>query len=333
MPDRFLNLTEGVALIVTDLHGDRDAFDRCLELFSRLYWRGDAQYLIFLGDLIHGYGKPADDSSVKMVLDLIALRNELGAKDVIMLLGNHEMPHIYGVSLAKGDNEFTPRFEHALGHHRERVLSFFESLPFYVRTKAGVMLAHAGPALDVIAHVEELRHFDHRALLDDATAMIHQADDLESLYRQYTAIYGIAYDELAHYTLAIKGQDDPRYSHLLRALLISERDPRFKLLWDTLITQNEMGVTERVYVNGCQHFLRAFSVDAPAVQQVIVSGHIVTPGGGHKVVNRFHLRVSTAAHARPREAGEVLLLDCARPVDNALTLVNHLRPLFGDPYS
>jgi len=124
-------------MVVTDLHGDRDAFNRCLSHFSRLYRQDAVDHLILLGDLIHGYGASEMDNSVHMVIDMMALQNTFGPDQVIMLLGNHEMPHIYGISLSKGDQDFTPRFEHALGDQRLRVLSFFDSLPFYVRTAAG----------------------------------------------------------------------------------------------------------------------------------------------------------------------------------------------------
>lgn len=33
MPDRFLDLTSGAAMIVTDLHGDREAFHRYISRF------------------------------------------------------------------------------------------------------------------------------------------------------------------------------------------------------------------------------------------------------------------------------------------------------------
>jgi hypothetical protein len=169
MPDRFLNLTEGVAMLVTDLHGDRDAFNRYIARFRALHAAGKVERLILLGDLIHSYGPPQTDGSLNMVLNVIHLQDEFGPDTVIMLLGNHEMPHLYGVSLMKGELEFTPRFEHSLGDHRPRVLAFLDRLPFYVRTAAGVLLAHAGPAHNAVDHVNDLRHFDHAAILDEAT--------------------------------------------------------------------------------------------------------------------------------------------------------------------
>lgn len=315
-------------MVVTDLHGDRDAYLRYVRRFRELYEEGEVQRLILLGDLIHGYGPPDQDFSVSMVRNVIALREEFGPENVLMLLGNHEMPHIYGVSLFKGEHQFTPRFEHSLGEHREAVMTFFESLPFYVRTAAGVMLSHAGPAPEVRHRTAELVNFDHRAILDTVDAALAQEDDLADLYARYERITGESYDEDAAYLLAINGPDDPRYSHLLRALLVSQQDPHFELLWDALFTQNEVGLQEFAYVQATREFLEAFSEGAPAPQRVIVSGHIITPMGGHALVNRFHLRMSSATHARPREAGHYLLLDCAKPVRAATDLIGGLGSVF-----
>jgi hypothetical protein len=328
MPNRFFDLTEGIAMVVTDLHGDRDAFNRCLSHFSKLYRQGAVDHLIILGDLIHGYNSAGADNSVHMVTDVMALQNTFGPEQVIMLLGNHEMPHIYGVSLSKGALEFTPRFEHALGDQRFRVLTFFDSLPFYVRTAAGVLLGHAGPSPDIIKYVDVLHDFDHQAILQEADMVLSQSADLTELYNQYAAMHGTPYRQIAHEYLAIEGPEDPRYSHLLRAFLIGNQSKQFQVLWDALFTQNEQSLSELVYLRTCEEFLAAFSVDAPAEQRVMVSGHITTPRGGSMLVNTRHLRVSSAAHARPREAGQYLLFDCARPVQYAPDLLGGLRNVF-----
>jgi hypothetical protein len=330
MPERFLNLTEGTAMLVTDLHGDRDAFHRYVHRFYKLYRSGQAQRLIFLGDLIHGYGSEQTDGSLNMILNVIKLQRELGPDTVMMLLGNHEMPHIYGISLSKGEIEFTPRFERVLGDHRESVLAFLRGLPFYIRTAAGVMLTHSGSAPDVCEHVDLLRHFDHEAILRDADQVLSQTDDLTPLYQQYGALHGASYGEEADYYLAVRGPGDPRYTHLLRAFMISQQSTPFRILWDLLFTMNEIGLTEWAYLQGCQQFLSTFSVDAPADQRVLVSGHMVTPMGGYMLVNRCQLRLSSATHARPREAGRYLLLDCAKPVRAANDLLGCLGNVFED---
>lgn len=330
MPDRFLNLSGGVAMVVTDLHGDRAAFDRVLQHFEARRDRGEVQRLIVLGDLIHSYGPPKSDASLSMVLDLMQLQAALGRDTVIMLLGNHELPHIYGMTLAKGEREFTPRFEHALDAHREAVLAFFRGLPFYARTAAGVTLGHAGPAPEAALSAASLGRFDHDALLAEADHMLAGVDDLNGIYEQYYALHGVPYQELAFRYLAVRDERDPRYSHLLRGFLISQRDRTFQTLWNALFTQNERGLTPAAYLNACRAFLDALSDGAPAPQHFAVSGHMPTRGG-HAIVSPFHLRVSTAAHATPQKAGEYLLLDCDRPIRAIDELLPGLRPLNAEP--
>lgn len=78
-----------------------------------------------------------------MILDVMRLREELGNR-LIYLMGNHEFPHRYTITLQKGDDLFTPRFEWAMGQHRPKIMALLDSLPFYVRTKSGVSVCHAG---------------------------------------------------------------------------------------------------------------------------------------------------------------------------------------------
>lgn len=327
MPNRMVDITDGVAMIVTDLHGDRDAFDRYITRFRDLRAAGEVQRLILLGDLIHGYGPADEDFSLSMVLDVIALQEELGPDTLIMLLGNHEMPHIYGVQLFKGAHEFTPRFERAMGPHRDLIVDFFKSLPFFVRTAGGVLLTHAGPAHDVIQRADELITFDHDVPLEAADLVLAQADDLDALYRQYGNVYGRSYAMDTAKFLDVRDPDDPRYRHLLRATLIAQ-EAEFSLLWDALFTQCEFGLNEMAYVQVTRDYLAAFSKGAPAPLHVVVSGHIVIPMGGYAMINRMHFRLASAAHARPREAGCYLLLDCAQTIGAANTLSAGLGNVF-----
>jgi hypothetical protein len=138
----------------------------------------------------------------------------------------------------------------------------------------------------------------------------------------------LPYHQIAQHYLAVDGPQDPRYSHLLRAFLIGNQSRQFQILWDALFTENERALSELVYLRSCEEFLAAFSGDAPADQQVIISGHIATPRGGYTLVNTHHLRLSSAAHANPREAGQYLLLDCAKPIQSAHELLGCLRNVF-----
>src|SRR5579863_6234816 len=138
--NRILDLTGGVTMVVSDLHGDRDAFARYAGRFLQLHNRKRAQRLLFLGDLIHSDGPEDQDASLQIVLDIMRMRATLGPETVVALLGNHEMPHLYGVLLRRGQYEYTPRFERTMSvsGRRADILAFFEQMPFYVRTAAGV---------------------------------------------------------------------------------------------------------------------------------------------------------------------------------------------------
>lgn len=326
--NRYVDIRTGKMMVVSDLHGDGEAFDRCIGTFMALREDGEADRLLFLGDVIHGYGTEAEDHSLRMLLRIIELQERLGAENLIMLLGNHEMPHIYGVSLAKGDHEFTPRFERIMNEHRDKIHKFLMGLPFMVRTSAGVMFSHAGPDESSITRVQRLRDFDHEALLNDADQSLAQQGDLNQVYEAYARISGQSYESLAIKYLAVTGEDDPRYSHLMRALLISERDHRFGVLWDFLFTQNDRGYMPAIYENICQKYLDAFGSGASQLQRVCVSGHVPVPEGGHQVVNDRHFRLATAAHAIPRKAGEYLVIDCMKTVYSAQELVSMTHKLF-----
>lgn len=329
MQERILDLTSGVTMVISDLHGDKDAFARYVGRFLQMHSRKKIDRLLILGDLIHSEKPEDQDASLDMLFDVMRMQRVLPKGAVIMLLGNHEMPHIYGVNLARGNIEYTPRFEKALSGsgRRDEVIEFFHSLPFFVRTAAGVMFTHAGPHGNSMAEIEKLRHFDHAAILAEFDHALSLNPFPEQLRALYSKTMGMPYEVLARHYLAVSGQDDPRYDHLIRAMMIGQGSNEFSLLWDTLFTRCELDMPRAQYQSLLSHFLEIFSAGAPAPQRFIVSGHIPT-NGGHTVVAPQHLRIASATHARPREAGEFLLLDCAKPVESMDSLVGMLGNMF-----
>jgi Calcineurin-like phosphoesterase len=326
--NRYLNIRSGTLMVVSDLHGDGEAFDKYLETFLSLRSAGEADRLLFLGDLIHGYGEESADASIRMILKVMELQEKHGAETMMMLLGNHEMPHIYSISLAKGEMEFTPRFERFMKEHREPILKFIKTLPFVARTSAGVSFCHAGPDDNSINRMGRLRTFNHDELLHDADQTLAQQENIEQVYETYAHLSGQSYAELAKKYLDVDSPSDPRYPHLMRALYISETNPAFAMLWDFLFTQNERGLAESAYDQICRRYLDALSVGAASPQTVCVSGHIVVPDGGHKIVNERHLRFASGVHARPRESGKYLLFDSQTPIRKASELVPLLNTVF-----
>ncbi len=317
-------------MVVTDLHGDKDAFARHVGRFLQLRSRNKVQRLLLLGDLIHNERPVDQDESLPILIDLMRMRHSLGPDAVIMLLGNHEMPHLYGVSLQRGKTEYTPRFEKALSEsgRRDDVIAFLDSLPFYARTAAGVAFTHAGPEGNAIAGFDQLRHFDHKAILAEFSHALSINPDPDRLRKLYSDSMGMPYEVLARYYLAVEGQADPRYDDLLRAFMITQSSEAFVLLWGALFTRCEKEVSFALYERILAKFLAMLSEDAPAPQRLLVTGHIPVPGG-HAIITPQHFRLASAAHASPREAGQYLLFDVAKPIDSAKELESKLGSVFG----
>src|SRR5262249_25470434 len=105
-PKRVMDFDSGVAMVVTDLHGEGKVYNHLRDKFLALHKAGEVQRLIICGDLIHSNREESEDDSLPMLLDVMRLQSELGRDTVVLLMGNHEMPHVYGISLAKGIIEF-----------------------------------------------------------------------------------------------------------------------------------------------------------------------------------------------------------------------------------
>lgn len=321
---RLAQFDDGIAMVVTDLHGEGEVYNHIRNIFLDLYQRGEVHRLIICGDLIH-IRRDAPDYSLSMILDVMQLQAELGSDKVIMLLGNHEMPHIYNVTLSKGNEEYTAGFEKALTRagKREEVYRFLRSLPFFVATKAGVLITHAGasPAVTQDYEAQSILTFDHDALLRLADDRIHNDYDLGIVKADPE------YMRQATHFLALEHIHDPRFYHLLRGQVLSETEDEFAFLWDVLFARNEQGWTLEAYSFIAERFLMSISACISYSQNVLVAGHIGVKGG-HKLIGRKHLRLASYAHAFPSHAGKYLLLDCAEPIITASDLVPYLRPVF-----
>lgn len=325
-PPRVVSLEAGVAMVVTDLHGDWDAYCRYRDLFLALYAQARADYLIFAGDLIHSEGPPQADRSLDIVLDVLQLRERLGER-LIYLLGNHELAHIYGITLQKGDRLYTPPFETALGEHRAAILSLFDGLPFYVRTRAGVSVCHAGAAAEMSAPGAAARVFDysHRCVLDEVAALL-PSSQRRSLRAGFGKLSGESYDDMARRYLAVSGPDDSRYDDLLIGAVVSSTHPDFELLWAAFFTRNEWQYGTRKYAIFLDTLLRELSVGFHR-QEVLVTGHIDCQGGYALVAGR-QLRLASGSHAQPRQSACCLLFDVEKPVQRVDELLRGLKGVF-----
>ena len=332
---RLIQLTAGTALVVTDLHGAWEPYTRVRDSFLHLLERGEADTWVISGDLIHPTAADQPDESLAMIRDVMRLQIELGPGRVVMLLGNHELPHIYSIPLARGDMVFTPGFEKALatiGESRATVLEFLAELPFYALTAGGVLLTHAGAAREV-ADPETFGHLlqaDHIALLDVVEERLHEFG-YDAARTSYERIAKVSYNREVRELMGVTSPADPRYNDLLRGTLATTNNYEFDLVWSALFARNEQDMGLPAYAKVVDQFLQTVSQVSRIQTSVLVSGHIVTRGG-YGLVGEKQLRLSTYAHARPNEAGLYLLLDCTKPARIAADLVPGLRPVYPEAY-
>jgi hypothetical protein len=325
---RLWSLEAGRVMIVTDLHGDWDAYRRYRDRFLFLQTQGLADCLLLIGDLIHA-DDPHSDQSIEIVLDVIALRKTFGDA-VIYLCGNHELPHIYGMSLARGEHAYTPDFEKTLteANVRDQILPLFESLPFYIRTRAGVSITHAGaPSIigePAVAH--KLFEWDHRAILEWANNVM-AGEDIDHLRRGFVQRNNnVPYHLLADYFLAVSDKSDPRYNDLLRGYIAGNHPDFFTILWPALFTRNELEYGLSDYRIFLDTLLQALSHNYTP-QHILVAGHMAVKHG-YQIIAEQHLRLASATHSHPKEDGLYLVFDAARPVKHINELTRRFSSVF-----
>lgn len=332
-------------MVVTDLHGDWPLYRHLRDVFLKLSAQGLVQTLLFTGDLIHneraaGLQRAArlqrgadQDQSLAIVLDLIELQEALGSQ-VIVLLGNHELPHIYHIPLAKGDVLYTPRFEREMGRHRDAILAFFRRCPFFVRTAAGVTLCHAGGFSEAgdRAAMATLLTLRHEAILDRAAGLL-AATHRPALRAVVADVEGAdpdenAYGELVGRLLAVEGPEDPRYDEFLLGALAA-RQPEFELLWSMLFSQNEHAAGMAAYADEVAALLRTLS-DGYSPQRALVTGHFGCRGGYRFLARERHLRVASGSHAHPYASARYLIFDAGVPIADATDLIPGLVSVFSE---
>ncbi len=290
-------------MVVTDLHGDYAVYGRYRDHFLALQASGQADYFLLCGDYVHSEGPPETDGSLDIVLDLLRLRRELGPR-LIVLLGNHELPHLYGMTISKGSVVYGPGLEKAMGPHRADIVQFFGELPFYLRTRAGVTVAHAGacPQAATTAGLQELRTYSHQAELDAVDANL-AGKDRAALRAGLAKLSGQSYAQLAAENLGITDPQHPRYDDVLRGILVTSLSAPFQTVWDALFNKNEYEYGLRNYTRTVKAFLNSLSEDY-VPQRALVAGHIHVDGG-HALVAEKQLRLASWAHAAPPKPANI----------------------------
>jgi hypothetical protein len=322
---RIRDIDAGRVMVVTDLHGDWSLYQQYRNHFLHLRDLNQAHTLVVAGDFIHSEEPAEFDRSLDIVLDLIELKASLGTA-LIVLLGNHELPHIYHIPLSKGAYIYTPRFEAALGEHRQVVIDFFKALPIWVRTKAGVSICHAGAFGGEyhLAAMDQLFNLSHDALLSNAEDQL--SEELRVILReQISADMDMPYADVVKHYLAVDSHDDPRYDDYLLGAIASQH-PEFDLLWSALFSVNEYEYGQKGYTQHVKTLLSALS-QGYYRQNILVTGHIGCRDGYRVLANNRQLRIASGVHAHPQSAAKTLLFDAGTALPNARALIQNLQRL------
>ena len=312
-------------MVVTDLHGDWPLYERYRDIFLALRERELVDTLVFAGDFIHSEGPPETDRSLDIVLDLMALRETLGSR-LVVLLGNTKW-RTSTLSFSPGDYTYTPRFEAALGNHRDAVLAFFDSLPFFVRTRAGVSVCHAGafPQAGDREAITQLFAFSHRKVWARGAARA-PLQYREPLRLRVGELSDAPYADLVRDYLGITDPHDPHYDdYLISQFAMAE--PAFDLLWEAFCESNELQYGDAAYSGYVAALLHHLS-EGYVPQSILVTGHIGCRNGYRVVAGGRQLRLASGIHAHPYESARYLLFDAGKPVGDARALLPGIGSVF-----
>ncbi len=139
---------QGKALIITDLHGNLEDYERYMDIWKE--FKDKNNHLILTGDFIHSCDE--DDGSLKIIKSL--KRYFEHEKNFHVLLGNHEWAQITNESVYKGGLNQTRAFENLVyekygdkaDNKMELYINFFKNLAIAVKTENKVLISHAGPS-------------------------------------------------------------------------------------------------------------------------------------------------------------------------------------------
>ena len=87
LTDRVIDLQEGRVLVATDIHGNWKDYSQVLSRFDN----GEAETLVIIGDIVHP-DTGVKDRSMKILDDLISRGANTQKSNIIVLMGNHDMP-------------------------------------------------------------------------------------------------------------------------------------------------------------------------------------------------------------------------------------------------
>ena len=152
---------KGRLLVVTDLHGDYDSYEKYLELWDK---NDENSHIVLVGDMIHSV--LGFDESVEILDDVIMKSRQYSNFHV--LLGNHEWAHIINRPIYKSNKNLLFNFEKLVEIKKgsiqptlDNYINFFKELPYFLKTDNGLFISHTGPS-KIIKNIE-----DYEKILDE----------------------------------------------------------------------------------------------------------------------------------------------------------------------
>jgi len=153
---------KGKALIITDLHGNLEDYERYMDIWKGFKDQND--HLIITGDFIHSCC--VNDGSLE-IIDSIKTRYE-NEENFHVLLGNHEWAQILDESIYKFGLNQTQDFKGLVykkygdktAEKMDYYKKFFKTLAIAVRTENKVLISHAGPSTHLKSE-EDIRNISN----------------------------------------------------------------------------------------------------------------------------------------------------------------------------
>ena len=162
---------KGKALIITDLHGNLEDYNRYMEIWKE--FKDKNNHLILTGDFIHSCYQI--DGSLE-IIDSVKNHFE-NEKNFHVLLGNHEWAQITGESVYKGFSNQTQdfidliqeKYDKNADNKMESYINFFKKLAIAIKTENKVLVSHAGPSQHLKSEDDIKKHFRKRLFSEFGT--------------------------------------------------------------------------------------------------------------------------------------------------------------------
>ncbi|PCJ20348.1 MAG: hypothetical protein COB02_04760 [Candidatus Cloacimonadota bacterium] len=291
---RVLKLKNSRLMLVSDIQGHQKDFDQVIKVYQQLKKQDKVDYLVFCGDLMHGY-PGYEDKSDELYIQIRFLQKK--DPSIIFLLGNHELAHIMHWELTKGDINFTHDLEVKIKPQRVSFSNYLSRLPFAIITDNGLLINHTGPSI----YLSNIRDSD---LFENIKAQ-DWYDNLD-----FQKEYLIEGDLLEKWK--------PNYGASLM------QKPSAKVLWETFMNKNEYEY-EDIYESILDGFLNTMSKIKDC--HLLISSHI-SEGKGFKIVNDKQFRLCTSHGAKSDADKKYLLVNTQVSYVNALSLESCLYNLW-----